>query len=299
LVHTADKTLRIHLVGNVHRPDALTATSTVAQWLNEKGVVVAVEPETGRRVDLPVVGPDEFGNCDFVVAFGGDGTLIRAAHLCSERGTPLLGVYYGRFGFVTQCEGGAIYDCLREMLTGNYRLDTRLMIQASIVRGGNTVTTLHALNEISLQRSITTRMMTINVAIDGMDLTTYPADGVLVSTPTGSTAYNLSVGGPIVDPRLHAIILTAVAPHTLSSRPLVLKPDSVIELSLATGTGESILSADGQVRLHVLDGDGITISRSPRMTNLLVVAKNDFLHKLGRRLLWSKGMLGDFDELEG
>jgi NAD+ kinase len=267
----------------------------VGEWLKGRGVGVAVEPETGRRVDLPVVSAEDFGACDFVVAFGGDGTLIRAAHLCSQVGTPLLGVYYGRFGFVTQSLGESVLDSLVDMLAGKFKVESRLMLQAAIIRAGVTVTTLHALNEIALQRSITTRMMTIEVSIDNTSLTTYPADGVLVSTPTGSTAYNLSVGGPILDPSLQALILTAIAPHTLSARPLVLKPDSVVELSLATGTGESILSADGQVRLHVLDGDRICIGRSPRSTNLLVLQEGDFLEKLGQRLLWSKGMLGEFD----
>jgi NAD+ kinase len=270
----------------------------VAEWLQARNVSIAVEPETGRKVELPVVAPEQFGDCNFVLAFGGDGTLIRAAHLCSELGTPLLGVYYGRFGFVTQCQGDSILECLDEMLAGSFSVESRLMLQASIVRAGITVTSLHALNEVALQRSITTRMMTIEVSIDGTTLTTYPADGVLVSTPTGSTAYNLSVGGPIMDPSLQALILTAIAPHTLSARPLVLRPDSVVELSLATGTGESILSADGQVRLHVLDGDHIRISRSPRSTNLVVIEKDDFLVKLGRRLLWSKGMLGGLEDGE-
>jgi NAD+ kinase len=268
----------------------------VAKWLGKNGVEVAVEPETGRKVSLPVVPSIDFADCDYVLAFGGDGTLIRAAHLCAERGTPILGIYYGRFGFVTQCDASNVLDCLEKIIQGQYKIESRLMLQVSIVRAGATVTTLHALNEIVLQRSITTRMMTIEVFVDGTSLTTYPADGVLVSTPTGSTAYNLSVGGPIMDHSLHALILTAIAPHTLSSRPLVLRPDSEIELRLATGTGESILSADGQVRLHVLDGDLVKIARSPRQTNLLTFIESDFLVKLGRRLLWSKGMLGDFED---
>jgi NAD+ kinase len=135
-------------------------------------------------------------------------------------------------------------------------------------------------------------MMTFRVEVDGNRLTSYPADGVMVVTPTGSTAYNLSAGGPILDPKVQAMVLTAIAPHTLSARPLVLSPDSEIRLEV-TADGEAVLSADAQTRLHLLSNDEIRVTKSPRVTNLLSVDKNDFLNKLAERLLWSQSIFGE------
>lgn len=227
-----------------------------------------------------------------MVSFGGDGTLIRAASLAAEFGTPVLGVYFGRFGFVTQCQPDQVEITLRSFFANECTYEERMMLQAELVRGGQTVAVLHALNEIALQRSITARMMSFSVEVDKHFLTSYPADGFIVSTPTGSTAYNLSAGGPILDPGVHAFILTAIAPHTLSARPLVMRPDSDVILRVVT-EGDSILSVDGQGRLHVLNGDEVRVRRSPRVTRLICVQENDFLVKLSERLLWSQSLLGN------
>jgi len=170
-------------------------------------------------------------------------------------------------------------------MDGQARLEERMMIEADLMRNGNVLASIHALNETVLQRAATDRMMIFSVIIDDQKVTSYPADGVLVATPTGSTAYNLSVGGPIVDPTLRALILSAIAPHTLSARPLVLKPESVIRLSVQT-MGDAVLSVDGQTRFHLLSGDEVRITVSPRVTKLVSVAKDDFLEKLSHRLFY-------------
>jgi NAD+ kinase len=226
-----------------------------------------------------------------VISFGGDGTLIKAAHLCSERGTPILGVYYGRFGFVTQCTNEELQDCLQEFFAGNSTIEPRMMLQVNLNRGEKQVASIHALNEMVLQREVMVRMMSFEVVVDGRRLTSYPADGVMVATPTGSTGYNLSAGGPICDPHVQAMFLTALSPHTLSARPLVLNPNSEILLRVTT-EGDSVLSADSQVRLHILTGDEVRVFRSPRVTNLVTVNRDDFLKKLADRLFWSQSMLG-------
>jgi len=284
--------LRVHIVGNVYRPDALTAVLETAIWLRSRGVEVSVDSETGRSIDLPIVSNDEFANADLAVAFGGDGTLIRAAHLCAITGTPILGVYFGRFGFVTQCTGDNVRPCIEACLNGEGTVESRVMLQAILTRSGQDIAEIHALNEVVLQRDVTARMMTFQVAVDGHNLTSYPADGDLVSTPTGSTGYNLSAGGPIMDPRVEALVLTAVAPHTLSARTMILRTDSVIQLTVGS-RGDAVLSADGQTRLHILSGDEVCVTKSPRVTNLVTVNKDDFLIKLGQRLFWSQGMMGE------
>lgn len=289
-----DSKRRVHLIANIHRADALEATNRCAKWLVRRGFEIAIEPDSGRHLDLPVVSADAFGHASLVVAFGGDGTLIRAAHLCSETGAPILGVYYGRFGFVTQCTPSEVESSIIAFFEGESAIESRMMISAKLRRGGNEITVIHALNEIVLQRAANARMMTIEVAIDGHRLTSYPADGVMVSTATGSTAYNLSAGGPILDPNIQAIVLTALSPHTLSARTLVLRPDSEIAFTVQS-KGDALLSADGQSRLHILSGDEMYMQRSPRVTNLVSVEKDDFLIKLGQRLFWSQSMFGDDD----
>lgn len=284
--------MRIHLLVNCHRPDAIQAAANAAAWLKNRGVEVGADAEAGPKIHIPTVGNDAFGDCNLVVTFGGDGTLIRAAHLCSELGTPILGVYYGRFGFVTQCTNQELGACLSSFFDGRAAIESRMMLQVELLRGDKVVTTMHALNEMALQRAVTVRMMTFEVSVNNRRLTSYPADGVIVATPTGSTAYNLSAGGPILDPNVQAMVITALAPHTLSARPLVLNPESDIRLKVSTD-GDAVLSADGQVRLHVLSGDEIRVVRSPRVTNLVTVEKEDFLVKLSDRLFWSQSIFGD------
>jgi len=284
--------VRIHLLVNVHRADAVIAAKDAVAWMKQRGIEVGADPEAAVPLKVPPIGNDIFGDCDLVVSFGGDGTLIRAAHLCSERGTPVLGVYYGRFGFVTQCTNEDLGACMSDFIDGHAQIAKRMMLQVDLLRGGHTITSIHALNETVLQRAVTVRMMTFEVTVNDHRLTGYPADGIIVATPTGSTAYNLSAGGPICAPEVEALVLTALAPHTLSARPLVLHPDSEIKLKVST-EGDAVLSADGQVRLHILSGDEIRVVRSPRVTNLVTVEKDDFLVKLSGRLFWSQSLVGD------
>lgn len=284
--------MQINLLVNLHRADAVDAAKSAAKWLHDRGIQVGAERDTAPVLGLPPVEPVEFSNCDLAVTFGGDGTLIRAAHLCSDRGTPILGVYYGRFGFVTQCTNEQLAGCLTNFLNDKASIEPRMMLQIDLMRGGKSVASIHALNEMVLQREVMMRMMTFEVNVNGHRLTSYPADGVMLATPTGSTAYNLSAGGPICDPQVQAIVLTALAPHTLSARPLVLSPESEILLNVST-QGDAVLSADGQVRLHILSGDQVRVVKSPRVTNLLTVDKDDFLVKLSNRLFWSQSILGD------
>lgn len=285
--------MRIHFVVNLHRPDALIASGRAAGWLEKRGHQVAAEPATAALTKLTAVTGEAFGDADLVIAFGGDGTVIRAAHLASSRGTPILGVYYGRFGFVTQCTGEELPNVLEAFLEGELPVERRMMLEAELLRGGRPVATLEALNEVVLQRAVNSRMLTFDVAVDGYDLTRYPADGIILSTPTGSTAYNLSAGGPILDPNAEAITLVPLSPHTLAARPLVLSPDRVVTLEVHQGDGDSVLSTDGSQRLHVLPGDMVRVRRSPRVTNLVCVERDDFLIKLGRRLQWGQNLLGE------
>jgi NAD+ kinase len=282
-------TLRINVLVNTHREDAIEAARHTREFLVEHGVDVGADRESAEIVGARAMPLEQIADSQLVISFGGDGTLIRAAHVCSAVGTPILGVYYGRFGFVTQCKPNEIGAALSQFFDGKAKIEERMMVQTELIRAGQIVATMHSLNEAVLQRAATTRMLTFEVTVDGERLTRYPADGVLVSTPTGSTAYNLSAGGPVVDPRMQCLILTAITPHTLSARPLLLRPDSVIRLSMET-RGDAVLSCDGQSRLHMLSGDEVRVTKSPRTTRLVSVDEHDFLQKLADRLLWSQSL---------
>lgn len=286
--------MRIHAIINLFRPDAVQAAQEALDGLAAKGITIGADRDGAKAIGVPAVPSDEIGNADLVMSFGGDGTLIRAAHLCAERGTPILGVYFGRFGFVTQCQPSDLGAAISSFLDGTHSIEDRMMIQTEIIREKKTVVTLHSLNESVVQRSATTRLLTFDVQVDGHALARYPADGVMVATPTGSTAYSLSAGGPVVDPKMNALLITAIMPHTLSARPLVLHADAEILIRVET-RGDAVLGCDGQSRLHLLSGDMIRITRSPRVTKLMNVDDADFYRKLAERFQWSKGPLLDED----
>lgn len=277
--------MQINFLVNVHRLDAVKAAIEAIAFVKSRGVAVATDSEGASVLGIDAVHKDELGKSDLMVTFGGDGTLIKAAGMCAPHGTPILGVYYGRFGFVTQCQPSEIGASLSDFFDKNATTEERMMLELDLLRGGTAVLTLHCLNEVTLHRSMSAPMLSFAVEVDGAYLTSYPADGVIVCTPTGSTAYNMSAGGPILDPKMQAMVLTAIAPHTLSARPLVLHKDSVINLKVQTN-GDSVLSVDGKHHVHVLSGDQIRIKRSPLVTQLLSVDSKDFLRKLGERLSW-------------
>ncbi|MEQ1823341.1 MAG: NAD(+)/NADH kinase [Fimbriimonadaceae bacterium] len=283
--------MRIHFFVNPQRPDAVEAAIRAIAFVREREVEVGSEESTADILGIPGIARNIVGQADLIATFGGDGTLIRAADLASEFGTPVLGVYFGRFGFVTQCQPSDVGATLSEFFDQASAFEERMMLQCELRRNGQVVATLHALNDIALQREATARMMSFRVEVDGLFVTSYPADGVILATPTGSTAYNLSAGGPIVDPRVQGILLNPLAPHTLSSRPLILHPNSEIVLTVVT-EGDSVLSVDGQGRLHVLSGDEVRVTKSERVTKLVCVEPYDFLKKLSERLLWSQSILG-------
>lgn len=275
---------------NLFRADAVEASRKAAAWLAERGVSVGAEREAAETVGVAALGSAELAESDLVVTFGGDGTLIRATHVCAPKGTPILGVYYGSFGFVTPCQPDMMESALEAWLEGRAAIESRMMVQTELIRAGQVVAELHSLNEAVVQRAATTRLLTFEVTVNGRLIARYPADGVMVATPTGSTAYNLSAGGPIVDPRMEALLLTAVMPHTLAARPLVLPSDSLVSISIEArgeSLGGAVLSCDGQSRLHLLSGDLVRVTRSPRTARLVTRSGDDFLEKLSDSLGWA------------
>lgn len=279
--------MRVHFIVNTFRPVAIDAAKETVSWLRAEGVEALVEPEAAELSGLPALDPTRIGDCDLVVCLGGDGTLIRAAHLVSRQGTPLLGVNFGRFGFVCACPPDARHNVIRRVLDGAAVLDERAMVQTDLERDGHHVASLHSLNEAAVTRAATTRLLTFEVAVNGIPLARYPADGVMIATPTGSTAYNLSAGGPIVHPSVPCLVMSPIMPHALGARSIVLGADAVAEIRVEA-RGDAVLSCDGHSRLTLLSGDLVKVVLSPRVTRLVRVTEDDFLHKVSERFVWGR-----------
>lgn len=279
--------MRVHAIVNIYRPDAIQIAKEVLDWLRTKSIEVGSDLDSAGNLDAPGVPSSMLADCDLLISFGGDGTLLRASHICAEKGTPILGVYFGRFGFVTQCHPPEVYAALGQFLDGQAEIEDRMMLETHLFRENRIIAQLHSLNESVVQRSATTRVLTFDVYVNGGVIAKYPADGVMVATPTGSTAYNLSAGGPIVDPKINALLVTSIMAHTLTARPLVIQPDAEIEINIET-RGDAVLSCDGQSRLHLLSGDKIKITRSPRITRLITVDPMDFYAKVAERFSWNR-----------
>jgi NAD+ kinase len=222
---------------------------------------------------------------DIVLSFGGDGTLLRTAHRTGPNGTPLLGVNIGRLGFLADIEIGQIHDAIDALEAGDYRTEERLVLQADL-ESGSGLDTEWALNEFVLDRSGAAGLIEIEVAVDGTPLNTYWADGLIISTPTGSTAYSLSTGGPIITPGVDAVILTPIAPHTLTVRPITLPADATITCQVCENDQPYVFAADGQSTMFDEHNLEFSVERADHTVNLVKLPGQHFFHTLRSKLMW-------------
>ncbi|GBC91743.1 NAD kinase [bacterium HR15] len=272
------------LVYNAGKAEAVRYAQEAARYLRTQRheVVLADQQTVATWEQLPDP------QIALVVTLGGDGTLLTGAHLAAPAGVPLLGVHLGRFGFIAQVEPEELHDALARWQQGDYTLQERLMVQSQVAGERRLA---WALNEIALLRHPTSPMLDFSITINGLPLTTYPADGSLVATPTGSTAYALSAGAPVVHPATEALVLAPISPHTLGARPLVLPPTARIEITVgceATGDPEVqvLMTADGRRHQWLTVGQTIIASAAPFRAKLLVFNEGEFFEKLRDRLLW-------------
>ncbi len=224
--------MRVLLVPNPMNERSTAAARDVATWLDARGCDVVLVADDAEACALPLrgVAASEVGVPGLVVALGGDGTILKAVHILSDADAPILGVNLGRLGFLSGAEESELYPALEAALAGEARIERRAMLQARIDAGGRDAGHFHALNEVFVGRGGGERVVQLEVSVNGVRLWDFACDGVIVATPTGSTAYALSAGGPIVSPEVRGIVLVPVAPHTLNARPLVLAPSDHVEI---------------------------------------------------------------------
>lgn len=244
-----------------------------------------VRVETGPAADdSRFVQTDGDGAIELAVVFGGDGTFLGVARRLAPFRIPLLGINAGHLGFLTEAEPENLEETVQRVVDRSYELESRLMIEASVVREGCTVARLKGLNDAGIGKGSFARMVTIDAYVDGVYLDTYRGDGVIVSTPTGSTAYSLSGGGPLVVPHLNVMVITPICPHTLSSRPCVIDDQQDVRLVVHATHDEVCLTLDGQESVMLRPGDEVWVRRSADITTLVKWGGREFFDVLREKL---------------
>jgi NAD+ kinase len=287
----------VSAVGIMARPDLGEAGPTLRElirWLRERNVGVCLEERTARLVqDLAASctvasGREIVNEADALVVLGGDGTLLAASHAV-QKPIPVLGVNFGSLGFLTEITLPELYPALEGVLAGNYRFEERRMLRAVVRRGDKAESAGDVLNDVVITKAAFSRIIEFDVAVDGAFVSSFRADGLILSSPTGSTAYNLSAGGPILHPTLAAIVLTPICPHMLSNRPLVVSDAVSIEVRLRDARdGDVQITLDGQQGFPLAPRDTVTVTRSPHAIRLVKAPGRDYFEVLRTKLKWGE-----------
>lgn len=247
-----------------YRPEAAVVARTVAEWARSHGVSVVLSPEDSEAVSLGGAIVGDIGDTDLLVSVGGDGTMLRSVASLAGRTVPLMGVNLGSLGYLADVEIDSVVSSLDRWTAGSdaghWSFDDRMMVQAEFTDDHGSPTVVHALNEIAVEREEAGHMVRLKLAIDGADFTTYAADGLIVATPTGSTAYSMSARGPILSPRLRALLVTPVSPHMLFDRSMVLDPSEEVKVTVL-GHRAIAVSLDG-LAAHTLAPGGVITFRA-------------------------------------
>lgn len=280
-------------VGIVSKPNKAEIAQIVpalTRWLREHGYSFIVDPETApHAAGAESLSRSEMGTrkLDFVIVLGGDGTLLSAARAVARAGIPVVGVNLGALGFLTEVPLEELYSTLETIDKGSCGIDLRSMVHCEVSRNGETISSYEALNDIVVGKGTIARLNHCDVYIDGIFVSRYQADSLIVSTPTGSTAYSLAAGGPILMTDVQSFVITPVSAHSLTHRPLVVRDTSHIEIVVMTGSDEAYLSIDGQAGMPVFDGDRICCRKSDCQVKLLHT-KGTFFEVLSSKLKWGQ-----------
>ena len=270
-------------------PAAQKATKKLAAWLEARGKKVFIDRETAAAIKMRGYEPDEIpALVEMIIVLGGDGTLLSAARLVAEAHTdvPIFGVNLGSLGFMAEVSIDELYGNLEKAIAGKLVTEERIMLTASVLRQGKRIAQYRVLNDAVINKGALARMMELRISVNDGHLTTLRADGLIVATPTGSTAYSLSAGGPIVHPTIHCFVLTPICPHTLSNRPIAL-PDSVVVTICLTSLSEDVsLTLDGQIGFPLEPNDVVAIKKSQFRMKLIKHPTKSYFEILRTKLKW-------------
>jgi NAD+ kinase len=281
---------RVVVVAKTGPSEFLRIASDLGEWLEQRGIDVTFDTKTATAVgrlggvprnQLPV-------DVDLAIVAGGDGTLLSVARSAAPLSIPILGINLGSLGFLTELQPDEMFDGLSAVLNGQYRIEERQTLRVRHVHGDRVMQEYAVFNDAVIGKSALSRMITIELRVDREDVATYTSDGLIISSPTGSTAYSLSAGGPILDPRMRAFVVAPICPHTMTYRPLVVPGGVTLEASLRS-TGEAVyLTLDGQIGIPLECNDSIVVDRHPNPVRLVRVAGRGFFEVLRRKLRWGE-----------
>ena len=279
------------VIGILSKPKFPNMKATLTQlvaWLREHRKHVVLDPKAATLLGkaAPPSGGGIAAKADMVLVLGGDGTMLNAARLVEKRSVPILGINMGGLGFLTEVGADQLYKTLERVFAGDYSLEERLMLRARLEGHGRRITDATVLNDVVVAKGELSRMIAMTIAIDGQFVTSLRGDGLILSTPTGSTAYSMSAGGPIVTPSVTALVITPICPHTLTHRPLLVPSTARLEVTLTSHDKGAMVTFDGQVGVAMKEGDTVTIEPSRHKTRLIRLPEGTYYDVLRRKLKW-------------
>ena len=285
---------KVGIIANVAKEKSPEYTASLREWLLTRGIDVYLEEGIAAKIGVvPGVEKGKLGSLvDLLVVFGGDGTILRTARLVRDRDVPIVGINLGVFGYLTEVNLDEMFSAMELILAGEFQVEKRMMLDVEINGGAETFREGTVLNDVVINRGNLSRIVELETTVDGRYLTTFKADGLIIATPTGSTAYSLAAGGPIVFPELNSIIINPICPHTLTNRPIILPENAVIRVTLWTPEQGATVTLDGQVSFTVKSGDTITIRKSRYVTTLVSSPHRDYLEILRTKLGWGGSPTG-------
>lgn len=281
----------IGIISRPRRSNLSEVVPSLLPWLEDRGIHVVYDQETATSLAEPTEGRSReqvAAASDLLLVLGGDGTLLAAARVAAPRGIPILPINMGSLGFLTSFMLEELYPALEDILAGRLTISERVMLHAELERGDKILDKQTVLNEVVINKGALARMIELKLSIDNDFVCRYRADGLIVASPTGSTAYSLSAGGPIVHPSVESFIITPICPHTLSDRPVVVGDTSIIEVKLSAGTESVFLTLDGQKGIPLQATDRVRISRAQQLLKLIQTPNKSYFEILRNKLKWGE-----------
>ena len=278
----------IGVIPNLMKDKNLEVTCQIARCLNEHGLAPFVEKEVAMQMSEEIVAVNKeelYTRCEALIVIGGDGTILREAEAASKENVPIVGVNLGRLGFLADVETEELSETLKKLIHDDYKIEKRMMLSATIKEPSGEKCVFHALNDINVTRGSFSRVVQFEIHINDELNDTYRADGVIVATPTGSTAYNLSAGGPIIVPHANTYVVTPVCPHTLYSKSFMLSDEDTVSIRTLEETKDMALSIDGQFKMKLTPQHEVYVERSPYVTRLIKISDRKFFEILRRKIV--------------
>ena len=282
------ETKQIRSVAVVVKPNHSEAMATAVElgaWLDARGIEQIGEPHSASDARRE---PTVIAGADLIVVLGGDGTMISAARMVGNADARVMGVNYGSLGYLTDFRIEEMFTALESIIAGDYEIDRREMLDAEHLRAGERIADGRVLNDVVINKAALARIIEIDVKLNGLFVNTFRADGLIIATPTGSTAYNLSAGGPIIYPSMNAVVITPICPFTLTNRPIVVPDDAEIELHLQDANEGVFLTFDGQTGHRMQADDRVIIRKSETTFNLVQPANRNYFDVLRDKLKWGR-----------